>query len=711
MRRFFATASRGTEDVLAQELRQLGIDDVEAQRGGVAFGTRLEDGYLACLWSRVASRVLMPLDSFEIQNADELYDAARGIDWTDHLGADRTLAVDAAGGRCPAGPRHYVALKTKDAIVDCLREAEGGRPDVDTKNPDVRINLHLDGPRVTVNLDLGGGSLHRRGIGRAGAEAPLKENLAAAILRIARWPERSADAPLFDPLCGSGTLLLEAAWMALDIAPGLLRGTHGMSRWRGHDAATWQRLRGDAIERRDAGAEHMPRVAGSDASAATLRLARENFRRAGLTRLARLATCDLSQVVPPWDTPGLVVTNPPYGERLGESGELVPLYQELGDVLRRRFPGWSAWVFTGNPELGKRIGLKPASRHVLYNGPIESRLIEIPISDKRVAGEGGPAWRQASPESGSFAKRLKKNLRELRPWARRERLTCYRMYDADVPQYNVAVDWWDGAARVEEYARPKKVSAEDAERRVRDALLVTAEVLDLEPSLVTLRVRSRRADGEQHGRRGDSRRVREVQEGDLRFQVNLDDYLDTGLFLDDRLLRRRIRERVEGKSFLNLFAYTCAASVAAAAGGARTSTSVDLSNTYLEWGKRNFALNELSTWAHRFVRADALQWLARGGDRKHYDLIFVAPPTYSKSKGMQQDFDVQRDHGRLLSAVARRLAPGGEILFTTNLKTFVFEAARPGGLAVREITEEVTPRDFARRPRLKAWQLRDETAS
>jgi 23S rRNA (guanine2445-N2)-methyltransferase / 23S rRNA (guanine2069-N7)-methyltransferase len=707
----------------------MGIPDVEESRGGVAFGSRLEDAYRVCLWSRVASRVLFPLATFEAPDAKTLYDGVRAINWPEHIGPERTLAVDAAGGRSPAGPPHYIALKTKDAVVDRVRDAEGARPDVDTERPDLRINVHIAGPRITVSLDLAGESLHHRGIDRAGSSAPLKENLAAALLRIAGWPSRAATDPFFDPLCGSGTILIEAAWIALDIAPGLERERIGAEGWRGHDRRLWERLLTEARDRREAARGRGVRIAGSDASETAVRTARENLDRAGISRHVRVDVRDLHDVEAPWSGNGLIVTNPPYGARLGEAGELGPFYEALGDVLKRRFAGWSAWVLSGNPALAKRIGLKAASRHVLHNGPIECRFLEIPISAEPVAGGGGPGWRRPGEEASSFAKRLLKNRQRLAGWAAREGLSCYRLYDCDIPEYNLSVDWYDGAVRVEEYAHPRKIAPETAERHLRDALHVVADALGVARKGVTLRVRNRRGPRQQHERRDDRRRFREVREGDLRFLVNLDDYLDTGLFLDDRLLRRRIRERAKGREFLNLFAYTCTASVAAAMGGARATTSVDLSNVYLAWGRRNFALNGIATLetqapsaapvqarsggapgrpaagGHRFLRADALQWLGRGGDGRRYDLIFLAPPTHSRSKGMKQEFDVQRDAPLLLAHCARLLAPGGEILFTTNLRGFTLEETALRDLDAREITDEVTPPDFAGRPRLRAWTL------
>ena len=701
---YFAIAARGTESVLADEFNALGIAPVAIERGGVRFGTNLEDGYRACLWSRIASRILHPLATFDAPDAGTLYDGIRDISWADHLEPRRTLAVDVAGKDAPAGPGHFLALKAKDAIVDRIRESCGQRPNVDTKTPNLRINLHVAGPRVTVSLDLSGRGLHRRGRERSGADAPLKENLAAAILRLACWPDAAPDIPLFDPLCGSGTLLLEAAAMRLDRAPGLGRPLPGGGGWKGHNATLWQRLQDEAEERRHASESQPVRLAGADAAAKAVAAARRTLQAARLTGKITIVQGELRDAQPPWSTPGLVVTNPPYGVRLGEEGELGPFYGLLGDVLKRRFAGWTAWVFTGNIRLGKQIGLRPASRHVLFNGPIESRLLELPIATQPVAGTAGPGWRRASPEAKALTTRLTKNLAQIRPWAKRFGTSCYRIYDADVPVYNLAIDWYEGAVRIEEYARPRKVRVADAERRLRDALHVVPDLLGVTAEQVTLRVRQRRGANQRHDRRENAGRTRVVREGGLRFEVNLEDYLDTGLFLDDRLLRHRIQQRAHRRQFLNLFAYTCTASVAAAAGGALATTSIDLSKRHLEWGRRNFRLNGIDPKAHQLVRAEASQWLSCSRDR--YDLVLVSPPTHSGSRAMQTGFDIQRDHVTLFERVCDRLAPGGELIFAPNLRSFELDTVVGTRCSIEEITSEVTPLDFERRPRLRAWSLK-----
>ena len=710
--RFFATAPKGVEGVLGDELNELGVPGVNVQRGGVGFDGELEAAYRVCLWSRLASRVLMPVCSFLARNAQELYDGVSAVPWHEHLGPEQTMAVDVAGRNAPAGPPHFVALKTKDAVVDRIRAARGGRPSIDTEFPDLRIHVHLSGPRVTVSLDLAGDSLHRRGIARSGAKAPLKENLASAVLRLAGWPEKT-DQPLYDPFCGSGTLLIEAAWMALDVAPGLRRGRIGAEGWLGHDAKLWYRLLDEAEERRALGAKKGGdlRIFGTDGSEGPLKSAKHNLRRADLDSVVQVQQRDFRHVVPPVDDPGLFLTNPPYGARLGDAGELLPLYEAIGDVLKQRFPGWVGWILCGELSLAKRIGLRPASRTVLYNGPIECRLLEIPISDRAANPGGKPGWRKPGPEAEAFAKKLKKNWRKYGKWVKREGLTCYRLYGSDMRQFNLSVDWYDGWVRVEEYYRPKKISAIEAEKRLQEAMQVIPEALGVDPDDVVLRVRKKVAPGEQHERRDDRGKERTVREGDLKYWVNLEDYLDTGLFMDDREIRRRIRHDVKERDFLNLFSYSCTASVAAAKGGARRITSVDLSNTYLSWGRRNFRLNGLDPDRYTFQRADVLQWLERGGDKKKYDLIFVAPPSYSRSKGMRKEFDIQRDHVWMLKRCASLPKKGGEILFTTNLRDFELYDSELKGWKKENLSEDLTPFDFAQRPRLKIWSFQPPVRS
>jgi 23S rRNA (guanine2445-N2)-methyltransferase / 23S rRNA (guanine2069-N7)-methyltransferase len=399
---FFATTAKGMEELLVAELRDLGATHVEPRRAGVAFAGRLEIAYRACLWSRVANRVLLPLASFPAPTPQALYDGVRSIRWSDHVVAQRTLAVDFSTSHSAITHSHYGALKTKDAIVDQLRDQTGARPSVDTARPDVRVNVYLHEDRAVVSIDLSGESLHRRGYREQAAAAPLKENLAAAVLLLAEWPRLAcAKVPLLDPMCGSGTLPIEAALMAARIAPGRSRPHFGFSGWRGHQPRLWERLRQEAEAQEIRDPKRLPPIHGYDADATAVRRALANVEHAGLRGKVHIEKRALAECEPlpsraAGDVRGLLVTNPPYGERMGDRETLAALYASLGDTLRRKFIGWTGYILTGNPDLGKRIGLRPARRTVLYNGAIECRLLAFPISPHPVRHEHGPGWRRTS---------------------------------------------------------------------------------------------------------------------------------------------------------------------------------------------------------------------------------------------------------------------------------------------------------------------------
>ncbi len=396
--RFFATTAKGMEELLADELRALGAESVAVQRAGVAFAGSLEAAYRACLWSRVVNRVLLPLKSFDAHTPEELYRGVRTIRWGEHIGQRRTMAVDCSAARSEIDHSHFAALKTKDAIVDQMRERSGVRPDVRVDQPDVRVNVYLNENRAVISIDLSGESQHRRGYRQAGAPAPLKENLAAAVLLLADWPRRAREgASLLDPMCGTGTLPIEAALMAADVAPGLGRDYFGFMGWRGHDPALWNRLRQEAEERQIRDPSKLPRIRGYDADTRAVRAAQANVAQAGVSRMVhiekrKLADCEPIAPRAGGSPEGVLVLNPPYGERIGDPAALGALYGEIGDVLRRRFPGWTGYVLT-TPALAKRIGLRPSRRIALYNGALECRLLEFPISSTPVQDTTAPHWR------------------------------------------------------------------------------------------------------------------------------------------------------------------------------------------------------------------------------------------------------------------------------------------------------------------------------
>ena len=702
---FFATCPLGLEPLLAEELRSFAATKVKETRAGVAFSGALAIGYRACLWSRFATRILLQLASFDAPSPEALYAGVGKINWSKHLDTDGTLAVDANVWDSTITHSRFAALKVKDAVVDQFRASSGQRPSVDTVRPDVRLNLHLLANMATLSLDLSGDSLHRRGYRSEAGEAPLKENLAAAILARAGWPQiAAAGGGLVDPMCGSGTFLIEGALMAGDIAPGLLRPHFGMLRWKRHDRDGWERLLAEAQERRATGLGKIPAIRGYDADARAVATARANARNAGLDAHIVITTRTLAELAAETIPVGLIVTNPPYGERLGEASELPALYRELGTQLKRHFTGWRATVFTGNPELGKQIGIRAHRMHTLWNGAIECKLLHFEIKEEWFMRSRGelPAPETLSAGAEMFANRLRKNLKHFGRWARRQQICCYRLYDADLHEYNVAVDVYGSDktyVHVQEYEAPDTVDPKKARDRLAEALAVIPDVLEIPREQMFFKLRRRQKGGAQYEKLGESGEFHEVREGPCRLLVNFTDYLDTGLFLDHRLTRAMLGELARGQRFLNLFCYTASATVHAGIGGAAATTSVDMSNTYLNWAERNLALNGLAGRAHQLVQADVLQWLKdyRG---QPFGLIFLDPPTFSRSKRMQDTLDVQRDHIDLIRDAAALLAPDGALIFSTNLRKFRFERDALADWAVTDITRRTLPQDFERNPKI-----------
>ena len=712
--KFFASCGKGLEYLLADELIALGCAKATATMAGVNVDGTLADAQRAVLWSRVVSRVLWPLTEFECGDEHALYAGAAALPWPEHLSANMTLAVDAHVSGDAITHTRYAAQRVKDAVVDVLRAHTGARPNVDVESPDLRLNLVVRRGRAIVSVDLGGGPLHRRGWRRAQGEAPLKENLAAAVLLRGGWPQLYADGgALLDPMCGSGTLLIEGALMAADVAPGLMRHAQAApSRWLGFDVAGWQALVADARERERAGRAALRRMFfGSDVDPHSIRTARENVEAAGVADAIRFDVRDIATLPPLEVARGLAVCNPPYDARLAAD---PALYRALGDALKRAVPAWRASLLCGDAELAYATGLRAAKKYQLFNGALECVLIVVdPVlaaADMR-RRERDDAPPVLSEGAQMVANRLRKNLKKLKSWREREGISCFRAYDADLPEYAAAIDVYsidpEGQTwlHVQEYAAPAEIPEVDTRRRLNELLAAAREVFALPSERVALKTRSIGKGGGKYGRFAQRGEFLIVREGDARLRVNLFDYLDTGLFLDHRPLRLRIAQEAEDTRFLNLFGYTGAATVHAAVGRARQTTTIDLSATYLQWCADNLRSNDFSGARHRLVQADALQWLE--SDAGQYDLVFCDPPTFSNS-ARTDDFDVQREHVRLLRAAVARLAPGGVLYFSNNFRRFRLDGDALAEFAVvQDITAQTIPPDFARDARIhRCWRLR-----
>jgi 23S rRNA (guanine2445-N2)-methyltransferase / 23S rRNA (guanine2069-N7)-methyltransferase len=714
MAEFFATCPKGLEYLLRDELLALGASEAHEALAGVRFEGTLETAYRACLWSRLASRILLPLVEFDAADDEALYAGVQSIDWSAHLAPHGTLAVDAHTAQSKLTHSQFIAQRAKDAVVDQFRQREGARPGVDTEEPDVRLNLRLKRDRATLSLDLAGTPLHRRGWREHQGEAPLKENLAAAMLLRARWPEvYAAGGALLDPMCGSGTLLIEGALMAADVAPGLRREYFGFLGWQQHDIVLWRGLLDAAKQRAENGLRALRSVFfGSDADPRMVQTAKRNAQAAGVAGFFTLDKQDVAHAAPPPGIDyGLVITNPPYGERLGDRVEMPKLYRVVGDTLRARFTGWRAAVLAGDVELGRAMQLHADKRYVLYNGALETVLLTFDLKPRE---EKPREPKPLSPGAQMLKNRLEKNVRHLRKRLAREGIHCWRAYDQDLPEYAAAIDVYGDTSgqdhlHIQEYRAPAEVPADVARLRLREIARVAGEVLGVPRERIALKTRERGKGGSKYGQLDQRGEFIEVEEDGLKFLVNLTDYLDTGLFLDHRLVRAKVRELADGKCFLNLFAYTATASVHAAAGGALETTSVDLSATYLEWASRNLALNGFTGADHRLMQFDALEFLQR--DRGHYGLIFVDPPTFSNSK-RAEDFDVQRDHVKLLEACNERLTRDGVIVFSNNFRRFKLDReALETHFEIEDWSAPSIPFDFARRADIHGcWLLRRRKA-
>jgi 23S rRNA (guanine2445-N2)-methyltransferase / 23S rRNA (guanine2069-N7)-methyltransferase len=719
------------EGLLANELKQLGATDARESRAGVTFQGDLRLAYTVCLWSRIANRVLMPLASFPAHDPESLYQGVMQVDWTEHLEANGTLLVDCSIVASAINHSQFAALKVKDAVCDQFRHETGNRPSVDRKTPDLRINVFLHKDQATVSIDLSGDSLHRRGYRLEGASAPLKENLAAAILFRAGWAEIARQGgALVDPMCGSGTLPIEAALMAADIAPGLLRDYWGFSGWKQHDPAIWESMVAAAQTRREQGLPHLPVIRGYDINDQVITIARQNAARIGLEDRIELSQraikdCAPAPLIESGSVPGLVVVNPPYGERLGEHEDLRPVYQALGDCLKNRYQGWHAAVITSDAELGKCMGIRARHINKLFNGALACILLRMEIEPRWFMKAA--ADRAREPGAEMFANRLRKNLKQLARWRKQEAVTCFRCYDADMPEYAFAVDVYDTilsaedteqaqseSARwivVQEYAAPAKVDPRKVQVHREQALAVLPEVFEVLEAQIIFKLRERKRGTQQYEKQQSARHFYQVMEGPCRLWVNFEDYLDTGLFLDHRLTRQLVGQLAKDRSFLNLFAYTGAATVHAAMGdgkgGASSTTTVDMSRTYLDWAKRNMALNGLRGEAHTFEQDDCLMWIEKALLRgKKFGLIFLDPPTFSNSKRMQGSFDIQRDHVELLQKTAALLEPEGILIFSNNFRQFKMDERALTGLQLENITRQTIPRDFERNARIhQCWKI------
>lgn len=708
---FLISCAEGLENALLTELAFLKLHGTKQRVGRVAITTDLAGLYRILLHSRVASRVLLPLGEYFFKTQDArivddipqtLYEFAYQIDWTHMFGVDDTFAIRLSVDKRVALNQQYATLKIKDAIADHFMHKFGERPSVD-KSPDFHIYAHISTTACELALDLSGGSLHYRGYRTAMTDAPLKENLAAALLYECGWHTGVFDS-LIDPMCGSGTFVIEALLMHLAYPVGIDK-RFGLQKWRAFDETLWQSVCQEAL----ADFHHnltrpLPKVYAFDADPKAVKATHTNITTSPLACLGEPIVLACQPIAKMNATLGeaakpLIITNPPYGERLGEQALIKALYQGLG--LRIKEFGQTAYlgVLAARIEEADTLPITDPQTLKCHNGQLTvyfrhgkvNHSPQVPLIQRFVK----PTKTDEDSDTlvaQDFVNRLTKNTAHLAKIAKKQGITNLRLYDADLPDFNIAIDVYGDNVHIQEYAPPKTIDPQTAKQRFNLALSSVREVLAVNREQVFIKTRARQAGNEQYTRQGKSGKYDIVKEGKAYFYVNLTDYLDTGLFLDHRPLRQHIFDNAQGKTVLNLFAYTCTASVQVALGGASEVVSVDLSANYLLWGQKNFALNGLASVHYHFIQSDSFEWLKNHSER--FDLIFIDPPTFSNSKKFFGTFEVQRDHAALINRAMNRLNTDGVLYFSNNFSRFVMSEEILARYEVVHMTEQTTGFDF-----------------
>ncbi|MCZ6577875.1 MAG: bifunctional 23S rRNA (guanine(2069)-N(7))-methyltransferase RlmK/23S rRNA (guanine(2445)-N(2))-methyltransferase RlmL [Gammaproteobacteria bacterium] len=728
--KLFITGHKGFETLLFHEIRAI-LRDREARitkrYGGVEVLGGIECAYRLCLYSRLSNRVFCELKQFKVEHEEQLYQAIQALDWSEHLSASHSFAVSATLSRSNMDHSHYASLKVKDAIVDQFRERVNSRPSVEKQRPDIHIHLNIHRNQASLSLDLSGESLHRRGYRSQHSGAPLKEHLAASIIAHAGWTRKAATTHRFiDPMCGSGTFAIEAAMIAANIAPGLDRNYFGFLKWLQHDVELWQQCLQEAESQVDSSAKLL--ILANDYDSKAIAIARANAARAGVEELIQFSHQDIANLqIEANQRPAVIVCNPPYGERLQSEQGLASLYSEMGNSLRQFAPA-SVHIISANPDLLHRLRLKRVSKKAIKNGPIDCVLASLeielettprkPASETRLAESGPGKIRDAQRESVTpLINRLQKNARHLRRWARRNEVSCYRLYDADLPEFSFALDVYQSEIspslywyHMQEYQAPRTIEADKAESRIELARRAVKQVFELDDSLLYCKTRRRQRGKRQHQKQDSQGELFQIREGQASLLVNLSDYLDSGLFLDHRIIRQQVFDRAKGKTLLNLFCYTGSVGVQAALGGASLIINIDMSPAYLSWARENHLINALDDETrYQFLRADVLELLEKPktyGIDRCFDLIFLDPPSFSNSSKMQQTLVLQRDHERLIEQSMGLLASDGSLLFSTNKKGFKLSDSLSSRYTIKDITRDTIPEDFKRRPGIHhCWEI------
>lgn len=730
-----ATTAFGLEAVVKRELEALGYAGKPTSPGWVQFQG---DHTAICrtnLWLRTADRVLLRMADFEATDFDALFDTTKAIEWHEWLDKDAAFPVIGRSLKSQLSSVPACQRAVKKAVVESLMAAHGAT-ELPESGPLYKIEISLLKDRATLTIDTTGPSLHKRGYRTRASKAPLKETLAAALIQLSFWDR---ERPLIDPFCGSGTIPIEAALLGRNIAPGLNR-SFSAEDWPNVRHELWDEARSEARDliEPDLG----ERLIGTDIDERALRAARENAERAGVADAIHFQCKPFASLTSKRKY-GCLIANPPYGERIGEQRELESLYRSIPEVLRK-LPTWSHFILTAYPDFESLIQRTADRRRKLYNGRIEctyyqfhgprpgdsqrvtvDRVAEVERSEAPAADDLETRSAQPQPremkrhidpvfggitdkgreQAELFRSRLKKRARHLRRWPTRQGITCFRLYERDIPEIPLIVDRYEDHLHITEYERPHDRDiaqhADWLELMVRTA----SETLEVDPRKVFFKRRERQRGTQQHEHLADQRYELIVNEGGLKFLVNLSDYVDTGLFLDHRITRSMVRDEARDANFLNLFGYTGTFTVYAANGGAAKTTTVDLSANYLDWARRNMSINGFHGEEHQFVRSDAREFFEHVPAAETFDLAVVDPPTFSNSKRTEDDWNIQHDYDGLLNRLLLRMKPEGVIFFSTNFRRFKFDESLVRATQIHEISRQTVPEDFRNKRIHRCWRI------
>lgn len=688
----FVSCPKHIELLLKDELIQLGAEEVAEGLAGVHATATTATWLNVVMWSRLANRVYLKLASAQCANKKDLYAAIAAIQWSPLCNEiPKTLSIKFNGTNKELNNSHFASQVTKDAICDQLNEAYGFRPKVVSSDGHLSVYARLKYKQLDIYQDITGQSLHQRGYRGVNTLAPLKENLAAAILIRAGWPEAAnQNHNLIDPMCGSGTLLTEGWQMACDMAPNARIKSHALFTWHGFNAQLWTKMMMAAEQRAELGqASFKGQIIGVDHHKDSISQANKNL--ANLPHTKRISfqyqTLDKFRIPP---RNNLIVCNPPYGVRLQKN--YLSSWVQLRDWLAAKVNDAKAAVLTPDEAKGWLLGYRATQSYALLNGaiPIQLRLFEVTNGNKLSLPEGQLFALPAAAQM--LANRLKKNKNQLQNWLDKNAIEAYRLYDADIPEYAVAIDCYQNHIHIQEYQAPKTIDEKKAVMHLNHVMLAVQSVLQPKIEKIHLKTRQKQKDKQQYNKLNEEEDRFVITEQGRKYLIDLEQYLDTGLFLDHRWLRNHIQKISKNKQVLNLFSYTGAISVAAAHGGAQSVVSVDTSKTYLKWAEENFALNGLRQQKHRFVRSDVMHFLARCSET--FDVIVTDPPTFSNSHSRDEDWSVQKDHAKMIEAAMKLLNNGGVLFFSNNFRKFSLDIELKEKYNIKNITESSFDPDY-----------------